>query len=198
MDKIILNRKAAVLRDFFASVDAGDLREAAEGIAAQFDLPLDAATDWTEVEYDFNRLFVGPAAVPAPPYASAYQAGREQPALMGEPALEARRAYERLGLAVPNQGTTPDDHLAFELDAVVALDGLDPAGAGNESAQVKAWLIAEHMGAWVPRFAEAVEGQRGVSAPVAVAVKALTVWLEAARSEIEAERTGQSLHNDGT
>jgi TorA maturation chaperone TorD len=198
MDKIILHRKAAALRDFFASVDAGDLRDAAGRIAAQFGLPLDAGTDWTEVEYDFNRLFVGPAAVPAPPYASAYQAGREQPALMGEPALEARRAYERLGLAVPDQGSTPDDHLAFELDAVVALESLEEAEAGRESAQVKSWLIDEHMGAWIPRFAEAVGRQQGVSAPVDNAVKALLVWLESARGEIESARGGSSLHNDGT
>jgi TorA maturation chaperone TorD len=165
------------LRDFFFAVDAADIRSAAFDISSHFKLPLDMATDWVEVEYDFNRLFVGPAAVPAPPYASAYLA---EPTLMGAPALEVRRAYGRLGLAVPDQGATPDDHLAFELDAVLALDAV--AGQGAEANEpglnaLRSWFVVEHMGGWVPEFISATRRQRDVSAPVAMAVSALEAWL---------------------
>ena len=180
MGESFVARGAAALRDFFASVDAGDLESAASDIARRFSLPLDPDTDWTAVEYDFNRLFVGPAAVPAPPYASAYQEGQEEPALMRAPALEVRQAYALLGLVVPDQGAAPDDHLAFELDAAVALESL--AGTEDEMAALKKWLVAEHMAGWIPRFASAVKGQEGVTAPVAMAVEALAAWLEAARS----------------
>lgn len=163
------------LRDFFFAVDASDIRSAALDVSRHFELPLDPATDWVEVEYDFNRLFVGPAAVPAPPYASAYL---DEPTLMGAPALEVRRAYRRLGLAVPDQGATPDDHLAFELDAVLALDAL--AGAtGSEPGlnELRSWFVVEHMGGWVPEFIGATRRQPDVSAPVAMAVSALEAWL---------------------
>lgn len=172
--------QAAALRDFFAAVDGSDLKLAAASIAEHFDMPLDAATDWTEVEYDFNRLFVGPAAVPAPPYASAYQ---EEPALMGTPTLEVRDAYRLLGLRVPDQGGTPDDHLAFELDAMAAM--LTAPGTDDELEELKTWFIQEHMRAWLPEFTAAVLGQSDVSGPVRMAVVALSTWLETVRPEEE-------------
>lgn len=145
MDDTLYSEKAAALRDFFASVDAEDIRQAATDIACRFNLPMNRETDWREVEYDFNRLFVGPAAVPAPPYASAYQ---EEPSLMGKPTLEVRNVYRTLGLEVPDQNATPDDHLAFELDVAAALGCTQ---ARNEDwEKVQAWLVDEHMGGWVP------------------------------------------------
>jgi len=169
--------QAAALRDFFASVDAGDLRVASAELARLFGGAQGCGTDWTEVEYDFNRLFVGPAAIPAPPYASAYQ---DEPLLMGAPAMEAREAYRRFGLAVPDQGSTPDDHLAFELDAAAAAAGME-----GDSSGLLGWLVGEHMPGWVPRFVSAVRSQTGVSAPVLAAVEALSAWLDDARSRVE-------------
>lgn len=176
MDDTLFSEQAPALRDFFASVDAGDLREAAFSISHHFNLPIVESTDWIEVEYDFNRLFVGPAAIPAPPYASAYG---EEPLLMGKRTLEVRDAYRALSLEVPTLNSTPDDHLAFELDAVVAL-----GVAGDESVEpLRSWFINEHMSEWIPHFAEAVREQPGVTAPVVMALEALTSWLESARVE---------------
>lgn len=180
MDRIRAASGAAALRDFFAAVDARDLQRASASIARHFGMPLDPATDWTEVEYDFNRLFVGPAAIPAPPYASAYQ---EEPALMGAPALEVRDAYRRLGLQVPDQGATPDDHIAFELDAVAAMLGAE--GTDKDLAELQTWFVEEHMCGWLPEFTAAVMKQPDVSGPVGMAVEALSAWLEAVRSEKE-------------
>lgn len=178
MDDTLHSEKAAALRDFFASVDANELQAAATNIAHCFNLPMNQKTDWLEVEYDFNRLFVGPAAVPAPPYASAYQ---KEPTLMGKPALEARDAYRVLGLEVPDKNATPDDHIAFELDVVAALANAE--SRGEDERQVQVWFIDEHMSGWVPRFTEAVRGQPDVSDPVLMAIEALTSWLESARSD---------------
>jgi len=178
--------KTAALRDFFASVDARDLKAASESLARHFNFPQDPGTDWTEVEYEFNRLFVGPAAVPAPPYASAYQ---EEPALMGAPTLEVRAAYRRLGLEVPDQGSTPDDHIAFELDAVAAVEST--GGSPGDAAEVLRWLVEEHMGGWLPRFTAAVRNQPGVSPSVSMAVLALDTWLEEARSRVRQPITTQ-------
>ena len=178
MNNTLFSQQAAALRDFFSSVDAEDLRASAGGIARHFNLSVSGERDWLEVEYDFNRLFVGPAAVPAPPYASAYQ---EEPSLMGEPALEARDAYRALGLEVPDKNATPDDHLAFELDAVAALGSVPDGGTGVD--RLRAWFVGDHMGGWVPRFIEAVRRQSGVCDPVLMAVTALSAWLESARSE---------------
>lgn len=178
MGNTLFSEQAAALRDFFASVDAEDMRAAAATVAHHFNLSLREDTDWREVEYDFNRLFVGPAAVPAPPYASAYQ---EEPLLMGRPTLEVREAYRALGLEVPDRNATPDDHLAFELDAVAALGR---AGTDDEALQrIRTWLVSEHMSGWVPRFADAVREQTGVSEPVRMVMEGLSQWLESAQAE---------------
>ncbi|OIQ50843.1 Tat proofreading chaperone DmsD [Pseudodesulfovibrio hydrargyri] len=178
---------ARALRDFFASRDAADLKRASAVVSDHFHLALGRDTDWTGAEYDFNRLFVGPMAVPAPPFASAYQT---EPALMGEPTLAMRDAYRALGLMVPDQGQTPDDHLAFELDLAAALPG---QGEGQDrdgvTGAVREWLLGEHLPGWVPAFIEAVRAQPDVSAPVQMAVAALEDWLETIRP---AARAGEA------
>lgn len=170
---------ARALRDFFASRDAADLKRASAAVSDHFHLALGRDIDWTGAEYDFNRLFVGPMAVPAPPFASAYQT---EPALMGEPTLAVRDAYRALGLMVPDQGQTPDDHLAFELDLAAAMpDPAEEAGGDAVTAEVREWLMGEHLPGWVPAFVEAVKAQPDVSAPVRMAVDALENWLETTR-----------------
>ena len=172
--------RLGALRDFFFAKDAADLCAAARDISRHFRMPLTAGTDWIEAEYDFNRLFVGPATVPAPPYASAY---RDEPTLMGAPALQVRELYRNLGLTVPDQGATPDDHLAFELDAVMVLEAL-LRDLGNEEApglvEMRSWLVREHMGEWVPRFIRAALSHEGISEPVSMALHALKQWLDEA------------------
>jgi len=179
-DHASCNRDGArALRDFFASRDAADLKRATAAVAGHFHLTIADDTDWTGAEYDFNRLFVGPMAVPAPPFASAYQT---EPALMGEPTLAVRDAYRALGLMVPDQGHTPDDHLAFELDLAAAMPGPgEDADSDPVVAEVREWFLGEHLPGWVPAFVEAVKEQADVSAPVRVAVEALESWLEAIR-----------------
>lgn len=179
VDKEQIIDGGAALRDFFASVDANDMACAGSTVARCFGLSFDKDTDWTAVEYDFNRLFVGPAAVPAPPYASAYQVDST---LMGKPAMEARETYRRLGLAAPDQGNTPDDHLAFELDAAIVLIGMDAAG-DDDLAGVKAWFIAEHMGKWVPDFIAAIKAEEAVTPAVTAVAEALDRWLQSAMSQ---------------
>jgi TorA maturation chaperone TorD len=178
---------ARVLRDFFASRDAADLKRASAAISDHFHLTLAQDVDWTGAEYDFNRLFVGPMAVSAPPYASAYQT---EPALMGEPTLAVRDAYRALGLMVPDQGHTPDDHLAFELDLAAAMPGPGEDADGDPVvAEVREWFLGEHLPGWVPAFIEAVRAQPDVSVPVHMAVDALDNWIETIRP---AARAGEA------
>lgn len=171
--------EARALREFFAARNAADLKRAAAGISDLFHLTLAPDTDWTGAEYDFNRLFVGPMAVPAPPYASAYQV---EPTLMGKPTMDVREAYRVLGLRVPDQGRTPDDHLAFELDLAAALPGPGACPADDPGLdEVREWLLGEHLPGWVPAFIEAVRTQPEVCDPVSMAMDALEGWLEAVR-----------------
>lgn len=143
---------------------------------------------WRDAEYAFNRLFVGPMTVPAPPYASAWL--ETEPRLMGESTMDVRALYHALGYAVPDEGTAPDDHLSFELDAALALLALNdaPRPAANAQREERGlavndawcWLVAEHMGAWVPRFVQRALAEPGVPPVIARALALLLCWQEGA------------------
>jgi TorA maturation chaperone TorD len=180
MGNIRFSEKTAALREFFASVNGGDLKKAAADISKHFDLPLDTTTDWTEAEYEFNRLFVGPSAVSAPPYASAYE---NTPTLMGKSTLEVRNAYRVLGLAVPDRGATPDDHIAYELDAVLAFEAAVASGDNKDVVELRKWFLSEHMGEWVPKFNGAIKAEEGAGAPFVMVVDALSIWLAIVETE---------------
>ncbi|MDO9582532.1 MAG: molecular chaperone TorD family protein [Desulfomicrobium sp.] len=177
------------LRDFFAATDAGDLEDAAVRIAKSVGVEIPPHTDWTTVEYEFNRLFVGPAAVSAPPFASAWS--ESDRALMGRATSEARQTYHRLGLAVPGEGVIPDDHLAYELEAMLVLKSVLATGAGApdaETAALHAWFVGEHLERWLPPFMQAVREQATEGGVVALVTEALAAWFDNERNSTAALR----------
>lgn len=171
------------LRDFFAATDVDGLKDAAVRVAQSVGVEIPPHTDWTTVEYEFNRLFVGPAAVPAPPFASAWS--ETDRALMGRATMEARQTYHRLGLAAPQEGVIPDDHLAYELEAVLAMKSVlatEGDATGSEIADLHAWFVGEHLGRWIPPFVQAVRDNATQGGVIDLATKALAAWFETERT----------------
>jgi Nitrate reductase delta subunit len=62
------------------------------------------------LEFEYNRLFVGPALLIAPPYESVYRT--EDHLVMGETTLDVRRAYREANLRVRETFKEPEDHIA--------------------------------------------------------------------------------------
>ena len=115
-----LRRPALLLRDFFAARTREELRAAYAALAAHMPdgFPPLGDAEAARLEYAFNRLFVGPDALPAPPYASVYLDA--DPLHMGPSTLDMRALLHSLGLAAPHDGQ-PDDFLPYELEAWHAL-----------------------------------------------------------------------------
>lgn len=160
------------LRDFFGATAGDGLKDAAIHVAQYGGIEIPAGTDWIAVEYEFNRLFVGPTAVPAPPFASAW--AENDRTLMGRATLEARQAYHRIGLAVPREGTIPDDHLAYELEAVLVMKSMLPA----ENAAQYTWFVGEHLACWLPAFIQAAKEHAVRGGVIALVIEALATWFE--------------------
>lgn len=86
-----------------------------------------------ELRADYQKLFVGPGHVPAPPWASVYLT-REK-LLFGEPETIARQFYHSIGLSVST--AEPADHISLELAFMARLYAFArsgnrmAAGAGN-------------------------------------------------------------------
>lgn len=157
-----IERTLRGLRDFFLACDADGMRRAYY-VVAESDEQAPVVEDWADVEYAFNRIFVGPRVVSAPPFASVYLDA--QPNLMGPTSLEMRHLYEAVGLVSPWAGSVPDDHLGLELDAYlqlrVALTCVDSTALRRALQHLTA-----HMRAWLPRFGLRVRSDSGVPAAV--------------------------------
>ncbi len=170
------------LRNLHAAVDSAAIAAAlielgAFGCDAA---PQRAAVD--ELEYAFNRLYVGPAAPIAPPYASAWLDPDRR--LMGDVTARVAGLYDALGLCSPLAGSVPDDHLALELDAWLALDALVaavPNAPAAPAARLRRWFVDEHLARWLPAFIDRVAAAADVPPPLQRANRRLAACLAAAR-----------------
>jgi TorA maturation chaperone TorD len=167
------------LRDFFAARD-GRAMAAAYTALSQADSTAGAmhvgALLADDIECDFNRLFVGPGKVAAPPYASVYLDSDHR--LMGDATRRAAAIYDAIGLASPLPGSLPDDHLALELDAVLAFRALLACKPSAELEILWRYFLHDHLALWVPRFVAAVRGAGQVPAAVTRVVTLLSAWLD--------------------
>ncbi|GAB6126058.1 TorD/DmsD family molecular chaperone [Humidesulfovibrio idahonensis] len=174
-------RLAQALRDFFAAADAAGLARAYAGIAAGGAAPPEPVS-WLETEYAFNRLFVGPGALVAPPYSSVYL--DPEPRLLGRATEMVRAVHEILGLEATVRGCgAPDDHLSVEIDTALALRARQEAAPNDENLRaLRRYFVAEHMDAWIPVFADRVLRSPATPAVIGFAVRKLEKWLRAEKA----------------
>lgn len=144
-------------RFFFAS-NATEMMRSYGELAMLFPAP--AVDDWSAVEFSFNRLFVGPRALLAPPYASVYLDG-DDTRLMSESTMKVRHLYEMVGLVSPWLNKIPDDHIALELDALWQIESALENTDVHLLEDVREYLIA-HMQDWTPKFSERIRSVQDV------------------------------------
>ncbi len=114
------------------------------------------------LEWDFNRLFVGPGEMLAPPWESVYRSRTKL--TFQESTLQVREVYERFGVQAPAIHREPDDHLGLELAFVATLSDLAArAAAQSDTARLASCFEAQkdflqdHLLAWAPACLAAVE-----------------------------------------
>jgi TorA maturation chaperone TorD len=133
---------------------SAELAEAVSRAGLPLSLPFDPRTLIPE----YHRLFVGPGALPAPPYESVYREGWR---VFGETTLEVKRQYEEAGYALDASFTELPDHVAAEL-AFMALLAEEEARAweAQDASAAFSWLdrerafLGEHLTRWLPDFCD--------------------------------------------
>lgn len=108
--------------------------------------------DLLELEYDFNRLFVGPNKLEASPYESSYL--NMEKAVMQSETLAVRRFYEMVGLEVANKNVDPDDHLALELEFICYL--LEHSFDDDQFTLLYEKFLVRHLFKWIEAHVELV------------------------------------------
>jgi TorA maturation chaperone TorD len=170
------------LQDFFMAVHATEMAASYEALALLADAPAPYVEDWRSVEFAFNRLFVGPKTLLAPPYASVYL--EPEPQLMGRTTLQIRELYTLLDLQSPFKNVVPDDHISLELDAYRQLLAAESAIDAPELELARGYLAA-HLRRWLPAFVARVQGA-GVTPPA--------IWFVAAQLARWVVTTGDEPH----
>lgn len=171
-------RLTVAARNFFIAQNAAELRAAVTELpsALRNDRLQDA--DWEQTEFAFNRLFVGPMALEAPPYASVYL--EDEPQVMGKTTMLVRSVYEMIGLVSPWKNTLPDDHISLELDAALALHRVLLAATPSVRGQLeelRGFFLREHVQVWVPRFCARIEAAPSATPVLLCMAAALRQWL---------------------
>ncbi len=114
------------------------------------------------LEWDFNRLFVGPGEMLAPPWESVHRSKTKL--TFQEPTLQVRELYRRFGVEAPAVHREPDDHLGLELAFVATLSdqAAEASGRGDTAQLARCFdaqrdFLQDHLLAWAPACLGLVE-----------------------------------------
>jgi TorA maturation chaperone TorD len=163
------------LRDFFIAPSAAELSVAYDYLADWVAQPAPTVVDWQTVEFAYNRLFVGPKAPLAPPFASVYL--EPEPQLMGKSTMQVRQIYALVGLESPLKNRMPEDHISFELDAYRQLCVALTEVRSAELTGLRTYFLNRHLYRWLPQFISRVRQTDDVPVAIHFVVDCLGDWL---------------------
>ena len=119
------------------------------------------APDWRELEFEYNRLFVGPEHVQCPPYESVYRSDRpdvELGLVMGPSVTDVKRMYGEAGLGMSKELKELPDHIAIELEFMSSLCLKE--AESNDQREADLWRARQsefwrsHLKPWAATFGE--------------------------------------------
>ncbi|MDA8257715.1 MAG: molecular chaperone TorD family protein [Betaproteobacteria bacterium] len=138
-----------------SAIDPG-LAESARKLGAAFD-----AQDLQTLLVDYTRLFIGPSQPVAMPYASFWLT--DDASKRHEATMTVLDFYEQGGFGVSDDFRELPDHVAAELEFLYLLifsqNQAQFGGNANELTAANTMhsrFVAEHLGAWIGSFVEAV------------------------------------------
>lgn len=129
-----------------------------ELIQAGFEKLLNCTKEEFEVlEFDFNRLFVGPGKLLAAPYEAAYL--NQNRVLMQRETLAVRRFYQQAELELVEKNHEPDDHIALELEFICYLFQRYLENDDDSALEMIDLFLQEHLILWTADFCETIRTQ---------------------------------------
>lgn len=165
-----------VLRDFFHATEANSLRQSMEAIGnilSQEQLDTLENADWLAVEYEFNRLFVGPMKLQAPPYSSVYN--NSDALLMGKGTQQVKEVLNALNLNIDNENQIPEDHISYEIELCLLLV--------NNQPELLTRFVSGHVNLWLPLFIEKIK-EHAQTQPIQLAAALLSDWLNELKTRV--------------
>ncbi len=113
------------------------------------------------LEYEFNRLCVGPYKIPVPPYESVFVSGRRQ--LLTDETSDVIDAYQEVGLMASPTWGEPADYIGTELEFMSYMESLllNPKCDGFQKPpavlrQLADDFLTDHLGKWYQEFTQQI------------------------------------------
>ncbi len=139
---------------------AGDDNEVTSGLIGELNaLDTEDAAALERLTHSYTRLFIGPRALPAPPWESVYLSGMD--ALFQQSTLDVRNFYRSEGYLPSGYPSVADDHLAIELSFLAALAVKTLAAyekSDRETVQktltAQKRFLDEHLLVWISAFSQ--------------------------------------------
>lgn len=115
------------------------------------------------LNFEYNRLFIGPGHLPAPPWESVYRS-REK-IILDEHTLAVRKFYKKWQIVTQNKNKDPDDHIGFELEFISILIGKSIKALEDSNMeylystlQGQRDFLISHLLIWVDEFSKKLAG----------------------------------------
>ncbi|HYG58562.1 MAG TPA: molecular chaperone TorD family protein [Symbiobacteriaceae bacterium] len=139
--------------------DSEHIQQGMDEVQAYLSDPANATDEaFDDLHWDYTRMFIGPGALPAPPWESAYS--NEERLLFQEQTLAVRKVFRAYGFANPGAPAEPDDHIGLELDFMYQTSRLALEKAEQQSGadvvricRDQLAFLQEHLLKWVSAFA---------------------------------------------
>ncbi|MCD8511914.1 MAG: molecular chaperone TorD family protein [Bacillus sp. (in: Bacteria)] len=168
-------REKNSIANFPFLMESAPIKDGVEQIESYFNTDfLDEKGTFDSLHWDYTRMFIGPATLPAPLWGSAYL--NKERLLFQEETLKVRGMYLKYHLLPDNYLVEADDHLGMELDFMYQLTRLMKDALKNKDTervndiiQSQLAFLQDHLLSWVPAFhkdmktSAATEFYRGVA-----------------------------------
>lgn len=111
---------------------------------------------YSDLHWEYTRLFIGPDQLPSPPWESAYL--NDERLLFQKETLAVRKAYLKYSFLPVEMGYEADDHLGLELDFMYRLSEMalmefkqdENADSSMDCLMDQKLFLEEHLLKWVP------------------------------------------------
>lgn len=107
---------------------------------------------------EYQRLFIGPGPLAAPPWESYYRS--KEKLLFEQWTFQIRELYHQFGLQFAKENNEPDDHLLPELEFMIYLADLSfketEIARINKLIASQLHFLEQHLMVWIPDFSDQV------------------------------------------
>lgn len=118
--------------------------------------------DSSELEFDFNRMCIGPYKLLVAPYEGVYRSGNH--VINTDETVRVAEFYQHIGLVIDEKLNEPADFIGNELEFLYCVHALadEQRSAGNiqnheELTAIADEFISKHLGTWITPFCEGIK-----------------------------------------